>query len=76
MRGDGHDPYTYEVSDHEAIDMSAAIGQMGQYSERVTAPSEVAPALKRALAQNADGLPAYLEIICSKYPVYGGWVTE
>jgi len=73
--GPGHDPYTYVVSDHEAIDMSAAIGHMGHYSERVTAPSEVVPALKRALAQNTEGQPAYLEIICSQYPVFGGWVT-
>ena len=73
--GPGHDPYTYEVSDHTKIDMAAAVAEMGYYSERVTAPPEVIPALKRALEQNADGTPAYLEIICSQYPVFGGWVA-
>jgi len=73
--GPGHDPYTYEVSDHTKIDMAAAVREMGYHSERVMEPSEVVPALKRALGQNADGTPAYLEIICSKYPVFGGWVA-
>ena len=73
--GPGHDPYTYEVSDHTKINMAAAVREMGYHSERVTEPSEVAPALRRALDQNADGTPAYLEIICSKYPVFGGWVA-
>ena len=73
--GEGHDPYTHEVSDHSKVNMSAAVGEMGYYSERVSAPSEIVPALKRALDQNAAGQPAYLEIICSQYPVFGRFVT-
>jgi acetolactate synthase-1/2/3 large subunit len=73
--GGGHDPYTYEVLDHTKIDMSGALADMGYYSERVTEPSEVASAIERALAQNEDGQPAYLEIICSMHPVFPRFVT-
>ena len=72
--GGGHDPYTWEVSGHEEIDMAASVGAMGYYSERVFDPAEVIPAIKRALEQNEAGKPAYLEIICSKWPVFGAFV--
>ncbi len=39
---------------------------LGGHAERVTAPSEILPALERALAQNADGVPALLECITSE----------
>jgi hypothetical protein len=48
---------------------------MGYYAEDVSEPAEIIPALKRAFAQNARNRPAYLEILCSQHPVYGGWVT-
>ena len=32
------------------------------------------PALEEALAANESGEPAYIEFICSQYPVYGQWV--
>lgn len=73
--GPGHDPYTCEVCAHDETDMSEAVRAMGYYAEDVTEPGEIIPALERALAENAHNRPAYLEIICSQYPVFGGWVT-
>ena len=72
--GDGHDPYTHRVLGNEEIDMSKVIGGMGYHTERVTEPSEVGDALKRAIAANDEGQPAYIEFICSQYPIYGRWV--
>jgi len=40
----------------------------------VREPMEVIPALRRALAANAAGRPAYIEFVCCQYPVYGQWV--
>tara|TARA_B100000315_G_scaffold219073_1_gene220780 strand:+ start:1322 stop:2977 length:1656 start_codon:yes stop_codon:yes gene_type:complete len=72
--GEGHDPFTFRVLGHDEVDMSEVIGALGYHSERVTEPAEVGPALKRALAANDSGRPAYVEFICSQYPVYGRWV--
>ena len=72
--GAGHDPYTHAVLGPDEVDMSKVASELGLRAERVTEPGEVAPALARALAANADGKPAYIEFICSQYPVYGGWV--
>ncbi len=74
--GKGHDPYTYVVSDHATTDLSAAVKALGLYAEDVVEPAEIIPALKRALAENERGRPAYLEFICSQYPVYGQWVSS
>jgi len=73
--GPGHDPYTCEVGAHSSADYSRAVQALGYYAEDVTEPSQIVPALRRALEQNAQHRPAYLEIMCSQYPVYGGWVT-
>ena len=73
--GEGHDPYTHRVLGPDEVDMSKVIGEIGLHTERVTEPSEVVPALERALAANDNGQPAYIEFICCQYPVYGGWVT-
>jgi acetolactate synthase-1/2/3 large subunit len=73
--GPGHDPYTCEVSDHSIADTSEAVKALGYYAEDIIEPSEIIPALKRAFAENAQGRPAYLEVICSRYPVFGRWVT-
>ena len=73
--GKGHDPYTAVVSDHSVADMSELAIALGYYAEHVTEPSEIIPALKRAFDENARNRPAYLEFICSQYPVYGRWVT-
>ena len=72
--GDGHDPFTHRVLGYDEVDMSKVIGELGYHTERVTEPSEVTPALKRAMAANDSGQPAYIEFICSQYPIYGRWV--
>jgi thiamine pyrophosphate-dependent acetolactate synthase large subunit-like protein len=72
--GEGHDPYTHRVLGPDEVDMSKAIREFGLHTERVTEPGEIAGALKRALAANGEGQPAYIEFICSQYPVYGQWV--
>jgi acetolactate synthase I/II/III large subunit len=72
--GAGHDPYTWQVSDHSRACMSSMAKAVGFHGEDVTAPAEIIPALKRALDENAKGRPAFLEFICSHHPVHGGWV--
>ena len=74
--GAGHDPYTHVVLGPDDVDMSKVIGQLGLHAERVSEPSEVVPALERALAANESGQPSYIEFICSQYPLYGGWVPS
>ena len=74
--GEGHDPYTHAVLGPDDVDMSKAIAELGLYAERVREPSEIIPALERALAANESGQPSYIEFICSQYPVYGRWVTS
>ena len=73
--GQGHDPYTAEVTDHSVADMSESVKCMGYASEDVREPAEIIPAIKRALDENEKGRPAYLEFICSRYPVFGKWIT-
>jgi len=72
--GPGHDPYTWKVSDHSSACMSAMARAVGWHGEDVSEPSQVIPALKRALDANAQGRPAFVEFICSHNPVHGGWV--
>jgi len=72
--GTGHDPYTHSVLGYDDVDMSKVLGELGLYTERVYEPSEVVPALKRAVDKNSAGQPAYIEFICSQYPIYGSWV--
>ena len=74
--GDGHDPFTHKVLGHDEVDMSKVIGELGYHTERVTEPSEVVLALKRAQSVNESGQPAYIEFICSQFPVYGRWVSK
>jgi acetolactate synthase-1/2/3 large subunit len=72
--GGGHDPYTWKVSDHGHACMSSMARAVGFHAEDVDKPSEVRPALERALDANAKGRPAYVEFIASHHPVHGGWV--
>jgi thiamine pyrophosphate-dependent acetolactate synthase large subunit-like protein len=72
--GPGHDPFTHTVLGPNDVDMAKVLGALGLHTERVSEPSEVIPALQRALAANASGRPAYLECLCCQYPVYGQWV--
>jgi len=72
--GAGHDPYTWKVSEHGSACMASMAKAVGFHAEDVTQPSEIVPALKRALDENAKGRPAFLEFIASHHPVHGGWV--
>ena len=72
--GDGHDPFTHQVLGYDEVDMSKVIGSLGYHTQRVTEPSEVGPALRRAMQANDSSQPAYIEFICSQYPIYGRWV--
>jgi acetolactate synthase-1/2/3 large subunit len=72
--GPGHDPFTHTVLGPNDVDMAKVLGALGLHTERVSEPSEVAPALQRALAVNTAGQPAYIEFLCCQYPVYGQWV--
>ena len=71
--GEGHDPYTFDVLGPDKINMTDAIANFGWQTERVTEPSEVAPALDRAYEANRGNKPAYIEIIASQFPIYGDW---
>ena len=68
-------PYTHKVLNYETVDMSKAIEQLGLHSERVSDPKDIIPALERAFSANEQGQPSYIEVICSQYPIYGGWVA-
>ena len=72
--GPGHDPFTHSVLGPDDVDMSRVIGELGFHTERVAEPSDVVPALRRALEANASNRPAYIEFLCSQFPVYGEWV--
>ena len=72
--GPGHDPFTHSVLGPDEVDMSKVIGDLGFHTERVADPSEVVPALLRALAANEANQPAYIEFLCSQFPIYGEWV--
>jgi thiamine pyrophosphate-dependent acetolactate synthase large subunit-like protein len=72
--GPGHDPFTHSVLGPDEVDMSKVVGALGFHSERVREPTEIIPALRRALAANASGRPAYIEFVCCQYPVYGEWL--
>jgi thiamine pyrophosphate-dependent acetolactate synthase large subunit-like protein len=72
--GKGHDPYTWKVSEHGSACMASMARAVGWHAEDVTEPAEIIPALERAFDENAKGRPAFLEFICSHYPVHGGWV--
>ena len=74
--GDGHDPFTHKVLGYDDVDMSKVIGELGYHTERVTEPTDVVLALKRAFDVNKSGQPAYIEFICSQFPIYGGWVNK
>ena len=55
--GPGHDPYTWKVSDHDQACMANMAKAVGFHAEDVRQPSEIIPALKRALDENAKGRP-------------------
>lgn len=72
--GKGHHPETSDVTSSSLLSTSRVAEGMGMHSERIEDPDEVAPAIKRALQVTAAGKPAFIEVICAKYPVYGQWL--
>ena len=72
--GPGHDPYTCEITAYPDVSMAQMAQAVGWHGQTVTEPAEIIPALKRALAENEAGRPAFLEFIASRHPVHGGWV--
>ncbi len=74
--GDGHDPYTHRVMGPEDVDMARVAEELGLNAERVADPEQIIPALQRAQAANETGRPAFIEFICSQYPVYGRWAPS
>jgi acetolactate synthase-1/2/3 large subunit len=42
----------------------------GGHGERVTEPGEIVPAIRRAIAQTEDGVPALLEFITAQETDY------
>jgi acetolactate synthase-1/2/3 large subunit len=72
--GPGHSPYVSDVTPSDVMNTAKAVEGLGIHSERVEDPDEVSPAMKRALRENEAGRPAFIEVICCKYPVYGGWI--
>jgi len=74
--GSGRNPYVADLLDSSVLKMADATEALGMKAERVEDPDEVAPALKRALKVNKSGRSAFVEIICSKYPIHGAWLTR
>lgn len=74
--GPGHTPYTVDLTPSSKLKMAEAVSAMGEYAERIEDPDEIAPALKRAFRENRSDNPTYIEVICSKYPVFGKWNYE
>jgi len=72
--GGGHTPYACEVTKSDVYQTAKMAEALGMHAERVEKPDDVAPAIKDALSENANGRPAFIEVICNRHPVYGGWV--
>jgi thiamine pyrophosphate-dependent acetolactate synthase large subunit-like protein len=71
--GAGQEPYTADVLSSNLCNLSKSMEGFGMHAERVTEPGEIGPAIRRALDANAAKRPAYIEVICSLYPVWGVW---
>jgi thiamine pyrophosphate-dependent acetolactate synthase large subunit-like protein len=72
--GGGHTPFACEVTKADVYQTAKMAEAIGMHAERVENPDDIAPALKMALKENKKGHPAFIEVICCRYPVYGGWV--
>ena len=51
-------------------DYAAFARALGGYGERVTEPAEIVPAIRRAVRQTEEGIPALLEFITAKETTY------
>ena len=67
-------PDVSQLTHSSVFNMAKAMSSMGQYAERVEDPDEISPALKRAFKENQSGKPAYIEVICSQFPVWAKWL--
>ena len=72
--GPGENPYTFALTTSDKCNLAKAVQGIGIQAERVTEPSEIVPAIKRALDENAKKRPAFIEVITSQYPIWGTWV--
>ena len=73
--GPGHSPYTADVTPSSILKMAEAVEAIGEHAERIEDPDEIAQALKRAFKENKLGRPAYIEVVCCQYPVFGRWIS-
>ena len=69
----GYTEYHPVASEQYAIhelggDYADVAKALGGHGERVTEPSQIIPALNRAFAQNAVGVPAVVEVITCEEP--------
>ena len=72
--GSGHTPFACEVTKQDVYKTAQMADALGMHSTRVEKPDDIAPALKDALNENTKGRPAFIEVLCSRHPVFGGWV--
>jgi thiamine pyrophosphate-dependent acetolactate synthase large subunit-like protein len=72
--GGGDNPYTCDLTPSDRTNLAKVMEGLGMQAERVTEPGEVAPAIQRALEENARNRPAFIEVISSKYPIWGTFV--
>jgi acetolactate synthase-1/2/3 large subunit len=73
--GHGRMPYTASVTSSSKINMANASEALGMHSIRVEDPDDIPSTLKEAFKMNRSGKPAYIEIICSQYPVWADWLV-
>lgn len=71
--GAGEDPFTSQVSPSDVTNLAKTVAGLGIHAERIDDPKEIGPALRRAADENARNRPAYVEVICSQYPIWGVW---
>jgi acetolactate synthase-1/2/3 large subunit len=71
--GAGQEPYTCDLTPSDRYHSARSVEGIGMHAERVTEPGEIAPAIRRALDENAAKRPAFIEVICCQYPVWGVW---
>ena len=72
--GSGHTPYACEVTKQDVYKTAQMADALGMHSIRVENPDDIGPALKDALKENTKARPAFIEVLCSRHPVYGGWL--
>jgi thiamine pyrophosphate-dependent acetolactate synthase large subunit-like protein len=72
--GGGDNPYTCDLTPPDKTHIAKAMEGIGMHSERITNPEDIAPAIKRALDENAKNRPAFIEVVCIQFPQWGTFV--